>query len=135
MSWSQCFFIFYKKNIVENDGIKRIVLQTEKTKALVSIMVNEEIDQRLKELQPLPTNVHTNRELKELGKLAGINGNITFHMARHSFATNILNAKGNIVAISKLLGHTNIRTTQIYAQAANPMLDEAVGLLHAKSQQ
>ena len=58
--------------------------------------------------------------LKEIGDLCGIDKNLTFHLARHTFATTITLAKGvPIETVSKMLGHTNIQTTQIYARITN----------------
>lgn len=61
-----------------------------------------------------------NSYLKEIGDLCGIDKNLTFHLARHTFATTITLAKGvPIETVSKMLGHTNIQTTQIYARITN----------------
>ncbi|MBN2664813.1 MAG: site-specific integrase [Bacteroidales bacterium] len=62
------------------------------------------------------TNQYFNRELKTLGVLCHIKKNITCHVARHTFATIILNAGVPIDVVSKLLGHTSISTTMIYAK-------------------
>jgi site-specific recombinase XerD len=57
-----------------------------------------------------------NRHLKELAKLCNINKTITSHLARHTFATLTLTKGVSIESVSKMLGHTNIQTTQIYAK-------------------
>ncbi len=58
-----------------------------------------------------------NAYLKEIGDLCEIDKVLTFHLARHTFATTITLAKGvPIETVSKMLGQTNIRTTQIYAR-------------------
>ena len=58
--------------------------------------------------------------LKEIADLCGIEKNITYHCARHTFATTMTLAKGvPIETVSKMLGHTNIITTQIYARITN----------------
>ena len=58
--------------------------------------------------------------LKEIGDVCGIRKNLTFHLARHTFATTTTLAKGvPIETVSKMLGHTNIETTQIYARITN----------------
>ena len=58
-----------------------------------------------------------NAYLKELADICGITKNITTHMARHTFATTITLSNGvPIETVSKMLGHTNIKTTQIYAK-------------------
>lgn len=57
---------------------------------------------------------------------AGITKTITFHSARHSFATLLLSNGVDLYTVSKLLGHKDIKTTQIYAKIINPKLIEAV---------
>ncbi|MDH6309366.1 site-specific recombinase XerD [Dysgonomonas sp. PFB1-18] len=67
-------------------------------------------------LFPIHTNQKTNEYLKEIDEICNINKRITFHTARHSFATLALSHGVSIESISGVLGHTNIKTTQIYAQ-------------------
>ncbi|GAB1359023.1 site-specific integrase [Porphyromonadaceae bacterium] len=65
---------------------------------------------------PVISNQKLNSYLKEIADLAGIKKNLTFHLARHTFATTTTLGKGvPIETVSKMLGHTNIETTQIYA--------------------
>ncbi len=66
---------------------------------------------------PVPTNQKMNAYLKEIGDICGINKPLTTHIARHTFATTMtLNNNVPIETVSKLLGHTNLRTTQLYAK-------------------
>ena len=70
------------------------------------------------QLLPVISNQKMNDYLKEIAVLCGIDKNITFHLARHTFATTVTLANGvPIESVSKMLGHTDIRTTQIYASA------------------
>lgn len=62
-------------------------------------------------------------------KSAGIKKHVTFHVSRHTFATMELTLGADIYTTSKLLGHTEIRTTQIYARIVNSKKEEAVSLL------
>lgn len=64
--------------------------------------------------------------LKDIAKAAGIAKNVTFHTARHTFATMQLTLGGDIYTISKLLGHTDIKTTQIYAEVVNQKKRDAI---------
>ena len=57
---------------------------------------------------------------------AGITKHITFHCARHTNATLLLNKGVDIFTVSKMLGHSEVRTTQIYAKLANKAKVEAV---------
>jgi len=68
-------------------------------------------------LLPMKSNQKMNSYLKEIADLCEINKNLTTHMARHTFATTV--TLGNdvpIESVSKMLGHTKITTTQIYAR-------------------
>lgn len=66
-----------------------------------------------------------NRTLKHIAKDCGIRKNITFHVARHTFATAITLSNGvPIETVSKLLGHTKLSTTQIYARVVEKKVGE-----------
>ncbi len=65
---------------------------------------------------PVPSNQKMNAYLHEIGDLCGIEKSLTFHLARHLFATLTLSKGVSIESVSKMLGHTNIKTTQIYAK-------------------
>ena len=72
----------------------------------------------------LPANGWCNKCLERIVAAAGISKRITFHAARHTFATTITLSQGvAIETISKLLGHKSIRTTQIYAVITHSTLD------------
>ena len=81
----------------------------------------------------VPTNQKCNEYLKEIAALCGINKNLTFHMARHTFATTITLGNGvPIETVSKMLGHTNIKTTQIYARITDQKVGSDMEVLAAK---
>ncbi|KIA95165.1 recombinase [Pedobacter kyungheensis] len=78
---------------------------------------------------PVCSNQKMNSYLKEIADICGIKKQITFHIARHTFATTVTMLNGvPIESISKMLGHTNIKTTQHYAK----MLDIRVSTDMAK---
>ncbi len=68
------------------------------------------------QLLPVLSNQKMNSYLKEIGDACGIDKRLTFHLSRHSFATLTLSKGVSIESVSKMLGHTNIKTTQIYAK-------------------
>ncbi|RQP16083.1 MAG: site-specific integrase [Parapedobacter sp.] len=73
---------------------------------------------------PVLSNQKMNSYLKEIADLCGITKTLTFHMARHTFATTVTLANNvPIETVSKMLGHTNIKTTQHYAK----LLDTRIG--------
>ncbi len=85
------------------------------------------------QLLPVLSNQKLNSYLKEIADLCGINKNITFHLARHTFATTTTLSKGvPIETVSKMLGHTNIKTTQIYARITNEKISRDMQLLSGK---
>lgn len=67
--------------------------------------------------------------LRTIIKKAGITKHITFHMSRHTFATLTLTYGADLYTVSKLLGHSNIRTTQIYAKIVDESKRKAVNLI------
>ena len=81
-------------------------------------------------LFPMPKNQVVNRYLKAIAREAGINKCVTFHMARHTFATTITLMHGiPIETVSKMLGHTNLTTTQIYAKVVDTkVMDDMAAL-------
>lgn len=77
------------------------------------------------QLMPIITNQKLNCYLKEIADICGIEKNLTFHLARHTFATTMTLGKGvPIESVSKMLGHTNIQTTQIYARITNSKISQ-----------
>lgn len=74
-----------------------------------------------------------NGYLKEIADICGVTKRLTFHIARHTFATTITLSNGvPIESVSKMLGHTTIRTTQIYAKVIENKLSEDMGRLKQK---
>ena len=84
-------------------------------------------------LLPVPSNAKLNAYLKEIADLCGITKNLTFHIARHTFATTVtLNNGVPIESVSKMLGHKSIKITQIYAKILDQKVSEDMGLLKDK---
>lgn len=84
-------------------------------------------------LLPKLSNQKLNSYLKEIADLCGINKNLTFHMARHTFATTVTLSNGvPIETVSKLLGHTKLSTTQIYARVVERKVSDDMDILRRK---
>jgi site-specific recombinase XerD len=82
---------------------------------------------------PILTNQKMNAYLKEIGDLCEITKEITFHMARHTFATSVTLTNGvPIETVSKMLGHKNIQTTQHYAKILDKKVSEDMQVLRNK---
>lgn len=74
-------------------------------------------------LLPVKVSLTVNRHLKEIAEICEINKHLTFHLSRHTFATLTMSKGVSLESVSKMLGHKNIQTTQIYAK----MTTEKVG--------
>ncbi len=81
-------------------------------------------------LLPVYTNQKINAYLKEIAQICEIEKRLTYHLARHTFATTVTLANGvPIESVSKMLGHTKISTTQIYAKVVEQKLSQDMQLL------
>lgn len=76
----------------------------------------------------LPSRPVLTRAIKNWAENAGITKNVSFHIARHTFATSLLTMGADLYTTSKLLGHTKITTTQIYAKIVDAKKEEAMSL-------
>lgn len=77
-----------------------------------------------------PTLGCANRALKHMAKRAGIDKVVTFHTSRHTFATMTLTAGTDIYTTNKLLGHTNVHTTEIYADVVMETKVDTINLVN-----
>ena len=82
---------------------------------------------------PIPSNQKMNAYLKELADLCGITKPLSFHIARHTFATTVTLMNGvPIESVSKMLGHTNLKSTQHYAKVVDKKVEEDMAALALK---
>ena len=139
-------FNLTKDNIVRGiDKERWIFTQREKTsvKSNIPLMPKAlEIIEKYKDdpvcilnnkLLPILSNQKMNAYLKEIATLTGINKNLTFHLARHTFATTVTLTNGvPIESVSEMLGHKSIRTTQIYAKVIDRKVSEDMSALKKK---
>tara|TARA_R110002012_G_scaffold322018_1_gene553721 strand:+ start:24164 stop:25042 length:879 start_codon:yes stop_codon:yes gene_type:complete len=117
------------------DNKRWIFTKREKTDEMVKIpilppamqILEKYRDSQTDTLLPLSSNQKTNDYLKEIAKDCGIHKNLTFHVARHTFATTVMLSNGvPIETVSKLLGHTKLSTTQIYARVVETKISEDI---------
>ena len=125
-------------NIVKGiDGNDWLITSRQKTDTDVRIPLLPQAEELIKKYQdhpkavnhgtlfPVISNQKTNAYLKEIADLCNINKAITFHIARHTFATTVTLSNGvPIESVSKMLGHTTIRSTQVYAKVVEQKLSE-----------
>ena len=84
-------------------------------------------------LLPIPSNQKVNAYLKEIGEICGIKQPLTFHLARHTFATTVALANGiSMEALSGMLGHNKISTTQIYGKITRDKIGKEMAGLAGK---
>jgi len=115
--------------VIGIDGEKWLISKRQKTDITASIPLLPQalriVDKYEKDPQciltervlPILSNQKMNAYLKEIADLCGINKNLTYHIARHTFATTVTLSNGvPIETVSKMLGHRNIKTTQHYAK-------------------
>ena len=82
---------------------------------------------------PMPSNTTCNKILKEIGSQCGFKTRLSTHTSRHTNATTVLLSNGvPIETVSRLLGHTNIKTTQIYAKITNQKISQDMETLSHK---
>ena len=78
---------------------------------------------------PLTHEGTINKILQQWAKAAGVTKHISFHVSRHTHATMMLTLGADLYTVSKLLGHKNIATTQIYAKIVDKKKEEAISLI------
>lgn len=128
-------------NEIINDGDKMIIYKRiKKTQRWLTIPLSVQAQRWLPERKELASdtgrvfepmsNASMSDNLKKWVKQAGITGkHVSFHVARHTFATLELSLGADLYTVSKLLGHTNISTTQVYARVVDKQKEHAVGLM------
>lgn len=121
---------------IDQDGNKWIVKKRHKTNVVatiplmpIAIEILEKYDNKL----PRVSNATYNVYLKELGDICGIRRNLHSHLARHTWATILLNNGLDMVSVSKCLGHSNSKITEsTYAKVLPEKLAEKVNAVTEK---
>lgn len=120
------------------DGSKWIAQKREKTNTPYRVKLLDiplQLIEKYKEKRkggrifPVPANSSCNLRLKEIAKQCGINKYVCFHLSRHTFATLALTKGVSLESVSKILGHTKITTTQIYAKITTEKIGRDMDLL------
>ena len=123
--------------VTDEEGNTRILGETQKTKTAFNNLVPQAalqfLPKRGQDFEPvfcLPTPQAVLWFLGHWAKAANLSKHITFHTARHTYATLLLTQGADLYTVSKLLGHSKITTTQIYAKVIDKKKDEASSLLN-----
>ncbi len=124
------FWIFTER---KKTGVTSNVPLLPKAMQILKKYENHPICVNSERLLPVKSNQKMNAYLKEVAALCGIKKNLTMHMARHTFATTVTLSNGvPIETVSKMLGHTKIATTQIYAQVLENKVSDDMKKLKRK---
>lgn len=127
-----------------NDGGKWIIIDRTKTdircrvpllpqaKTILQKYEKHPVTLNKGKLLPVHSNQKMNEYLKELADICGISKNLSMHVARHTFATSVTLSNGvPIETVSKMLGHTSLKTTQIYARIVDSKIAADMQKLNA----
>lgn len=126
------------RQVTDRDGIRNWYLSIvqQKTNRTVSFVLPSEALKWMPEkgsskfvFAGLKTDKTLNAQIKLWTEAAGIDKKVTFHTARHTFGTMMLTLGADLYTTSKLMGHSNIATTEIYAKIIDKKKDEAMGLI------
>lgn len=128
-----------KHLIKETDGNLWIKIERQKTKSecnirllniAVQIIEKYKTDRKSDKIFNMITLSNIERNLKKIATLCGIDSNLTYHMSRHTYATQVCISQGvPIETLSKMMGHKSIKTTQLYAKITNQKVNEDMKLL------
>ena len=143
--WTGISFIDIKNltedNIVNINGAPWIVSQRQKTSVPFKIKLMESSLQIIERYKPFRKDEHlfaigsldmVNKRIKRVAKMCGIKKRISFHVSRHTFAVLALEHGMPIESVSKILGHTNITTTQIYAKVTSTKLEHDISVFESR---
>ena len=143
--WMGISFIDIKNLTTENitmlSGSPWIVSKRQKTGVPFQIKLMDIPMQIIKRYEPyrISNNLFNigshdtiNKRIKEVAKMCGIEKRTSFHLSRHTFVVLALNYGMPIESVSKILGHTNITTTQIYAKVTNTKLEHDISMFESR---
>ena len=143
--WTGISFIDIKNLTTENisilGGSPWIVSKRQKTGVPFQIKLMDIPMQIIKRYKPyrisntlfnIGSHDTINKRIKEVAKMCGIEKRTSFHLSRHTFAVLALNYGMPIESVSKILGHTNITTTQIYAKVTNTKLEHDISMFESR---
>jgi len=126
-------------DLINTDGQTYLNITIQKTKNLLNVPLSTKSLSYLPErgdkanadfIFNLPTALTVESTVKAIAKQADIQHRVTFHTARHTFATLLITKGASVYTVSKLLGHSNVTITQIYAEVINEERVKATNLLN-----
>lgn len=127
--------LFDRANVVERDGRRVLVSRRQKTDTDYYIVLMPQVIEILDRYGwrlPLMTAQQYNIRLNVLADAVGLDRHITSHMGRHTFAVRCLNHGVSIETLARMMGHSDIKTTQIYARILDETVESAFDGLRAE---
>ena len=127
-----------RKNLVEvEEGVFQLEIIQQKTDKVLAVPLSDnalawipdETEDKKGKMFTMSQNQRSYDALDEWAKKAGIKKHVTFHVGRHTYATLLLYYGADLYTVSKLLGHANVKTTQIYAKVMDESKRKAVNLI------
>ncbi len=145
LSYSDIYKLSYQHIQIGNDGENWIIIDRSKNKSRCRIPLlpsakkiiqkysNHPVSCQRGTVLPIHSNQKMNVYLKEIADVCGISKNLSMHVARHTFATSVTLSNGvPIETVSKMLGHSSLKTTQIYARIVDDKISDDMKKLREK---
>jgi site-specific recombinase XerD len=134
LSYIDLFNLTYRQIEKDDDGFLWVNISRQKTDNESKILLLDEALRLIEKYRgagsddkvfPMKSCSHMNRQLKKISSLCHINRRITFHMSRHTFATETCLSQGiSIESVSRMMGHNDLKTTEIYAKITDNKVNE-----------
>lgn len=132
LRWSDVYTLDWS-NVSQMNGMHRITFMQKKTKGLQYLDITPQAfnlmgrqEQQGRVFVGLRYSTNSNVELLRWALAAGIAKHVTFHASRHTFAVSLLSNGVDIYTVSKLMGHSQVKTTQIYADIIDEVRKDAM---------
>lgn len=135
LSYSDFAIFDFKSNIIEHEGkyiIRDMRIKTGEDYYIVLLSPAVQLLKKYDYKMPIISNQQYNLRLKIVADYAGLDKRLTTHMARHTFATLAITNGVELKVVSKMLGHSSVRTTEIYATVINQAVKDGYELFEKK---
>jgi integrase len=138
LRYKDIFNLRWKNLVKVEDGVYQLEIVQQKTKKPLVVPLSANAMQWLPDrymdgeenrIFQMPETSCAYDYLHDWSRKAGVRKNVTFHVGRHTYATLLLYYGADLYTVSKLLGHSNVRTTQIYAKVMDETKRKAVNLI------
>ena len=135
LSYADFALFDFTHDIIEHEGkyiIRDVRLKTVEDYYIVLLSPALQLLKKYNYKMPVISNQQYNLRLKIVADYAGLDKKLTTHMARHTFATLAITNGVELKVVSKMLGHSSVRTTEIYATVINKAVDDGYELFEKK---